>query len=138
MTDEKARLAREISARVADLEPQLIAIRRDIHAHPELGFDTVRTAEIVASWLRAHGLTPQTGVGRTGVLVDIVGAQPGKTLLLRADMDALPIQEQTGLSFSSTLPGKMHACGHDLHTATLLGVAAILPHYRQQLKGRVH
>ncbi|MDT0177652.1 M20 family metallopeptidase [Enterobacter sp. BRE11] len=137
MTDEKARLAREIRARVADLEPQLIAIRRDIHAHPELGFDTVRTAEIVARWLRAQGLTPQTGVGRTGVLVDIVGAQPGKTLLLRADMDALPIQEQTGLSFSSTLPGKMHACGHDLHTATLLGVAAILPHYRQQLKGRV-
>ncbi|WBV23726.1 M20 metallopeptidase family protein [Pantoea piersonii] len=137
MTDKKAMLAGDISARVADIEPHLIAIRRDIHAHPELGFDTVRTADIVTAWLREHGLTPQTGVGRTGVVADIIGAQPGKTLLLRADMDALPIQEQTGLPFSSTIPGKMHACGHDLHTATLLGVAAILPHYRQQLAGRV-
>ena len=137
MTDEKLTLANDIRARVADLEAQLIAIRRDIHAHPELGFDTLRTADIVAAWLRDQGLTPVTGVGRTGVMVDIVGAMPGKTVLLRADMDALPIQEQTGLPFSSTVPGKMHACGHDLHTATLLGVAAILPAYRSRLHGRV-
>nr|WP_223815662.1 MULTISPECIES: M20 family metallopeptidase [Pantoea] len=119
------------------MQAHLIAIRRDIHAHPELGFDTVRTAAIVEQELLRLGLTPQTGVGRTGVMVDITGAQPGKTVLLRADMDALPIHEQTGLPFSSIWPGKMHACGHDIHTATLLGVAAILADLRSQLQGTV-
>lgn len=137
MNEDKKLLAEEINARVKELESHLVAIRRDIHAHPELGFDTVRTANLVTQQLLALGLQPKTGVGRTGVMVDIHGAEPGKTVLLRADMDALPIQEQTGLPFSSTYPGKMHACGHDIHTATLLGVAAILPHYRQQLKGTV-
>ena len=135
MTDQKDVLARDISAKSESLQAHLIAIRRDIHAHPELGFDTLRTARIVELELLRLGLTPKTGVGKTGVLVDIVGAHPGKTLLLRADMDALPIHEQTGLPFSSRYPGKMHACGHDLHTATLLGVAAIVPHYRAQLHG---
>ena len=124
MTDHKILLAGDISARSESMQAHLIAIRRDIHAHPELGFDTVRTAAIVEQELLRLGLTPQTGVGRTGVMVDITGAQPGKTVLLRADMDALPIHEQTGLPFSSIWPGKMHACGHDIHTATLLGVAA--------------
>nr|WP_325177942.1 amidohydrolase [Pantoea sp. 1B4] len=137
MNQEKARLAGEIKARVNELESQLVAIRRDIHAHPELGFDTLRTASLVTEYLQALGLNPRTGVGRSGVVVDIDGAEPGKTLLLRADMDALPIHEQTGLPFASRYPGKMHACGHDIHTATMLGVATILPHYRQQLKGRV-
>lgn len=137
MNDHQATLAREISARSESLEAHLIAIRRDIHAHPELGFDTHRTAKIVEQELLALGLTPKTGVGKTGVMLDIVGAHPGKTLLLRADMDALPIHEQTGLPFSSNYPGKMHACGHDIHTATLLGVASILPHYRDQLHGTV-
>lgn len=137
MNEDKKLLAEEINARVKELESHLVAIRRDIHAHPELGFDTIRTANLVTQQLLALGLQPKTGVGRTGVMVDIHGAEPGKIVLLRADMDALPIQEQTGLPFSSTYPGKMHACGHDIHTATLLGVAAILPHYRQQLKGTV-
>lgn len=137
MNEDKKLLAEEINARVKELGSHLVAIRRDIHAHPELGFDTVRTANLVTQQLLALGLQPKTGVGRTGVMVDIHGAEPGKVVLLRADMDALPIQEQTGLPFSSTYPGKMHACGHDIHTATLLGVAAILPHYRQQLKGTV-
>ncbi|MDZ7280123.1 M20 family metallopeptidase [Pantoea eucrina] len=137
MTDANAILAREICERSERLEAHLIALRRDIHAHPELGFDTVRTAELVNQELLRLGLTPKTGVGRTGVMVDIIGAQPGKTLLLRADMDALPIHEQTGLPFSSQYPGKMHACGHDIHTATLLGVAAILPHYQARLHGTV-
>ena len=135
MTDLKDVLARDISAKSESMEAHLIAIRRDIHAHPELGFDTIRTAHIVEQELLRLGLSPQTGVGKTGVVVDIVGEQPGKTLLIRADMDALPIQEQTGLPFSSTYPGKMHACGHDIHTATLLGVAAIVAQYRSQLKG---
>ncbi|MEK6305095.1 M20 metallopeptidase family protein [Pantoea dispersa] len=137
MTDHKILLARDISARSESMQAHLIAIRRDIHAHPELGFDTVRTAAIVEQELLRLGLTPQTGVGRTGVMVDITGAQPGRTVLLRADMDALPIHEQTGLPFSSIWPGKMHACGHDIHTATLLGVAAILADLRSQLRGTV-
>lgn len=137
MTDHKILLARDISARSESMQAHLIAIRRDIHAHPELGFDTVRTAAIVEQELLRLGLTPQTGVGRTGVMVDITGAQPGRTVLLRADMDALPIHEQTGLPFSSIWPGKMHACGHDIHTATLLGVAAILADLRSQLHGTV-
>ncbi|TQC76166.1 M20 metallopeptidase family protein [Pantoea dispersa] len=137
MTDHKILLARDISARSESMQAHLIAIRRDIHAHPELGFDTVRTAAIVEQELLRLGLTPQTGVGRTGVMVDITGTQPGKTVLLRADMDALPIHEQTGLPFSSIWPGKMHACGHDIHTATLLGVAAILADLRSQLRGTV-
>ncbi|RRW68078.1 amidohydrolase [Pantoea dispersa] len=137
MTDHKILLARDISARSESMQAHLIAIRRDIHAHPELGFDTVRTAAIVEQELLRLGLTPQTGVGRTGVMVDITGAQPGKTVLLRADMDALPIHEQTGLPFSSIWPGKMHACGHDIHTATLLGVAATLADLRSQLRGTV-
>lgn len=135
MTDHKDVLAKDISAKSESLQAHLIAIRRDIHAHPELGFDTVRTANIVEQQLLRLGLTPKTGVGRTGVMVDIVGDHPGKTVLLRADMDALPIHEQTGLPFSSQYPGKMHACGHDIHTATLLGVAAIVPQYRAQLHG---
>ena len=118
MTDLKDVLARDISAKSESMEAHLIAIRRDIHAHPELGFDTIRTAHIVEQELLRLGLSPQTGVGKTGVVVDIVGEQPGKTLLIRADMDALPIQEQTGLPFSSTYPGKMHACGHDIHNIT--------------------
>ncbi|MBK0095703.1 amidohydrolase [Erwinia sp. S63] len=135
MTDLKDVLARDISAKSESMEAHLIAIRRDIHAHPELGFDTIRTAHIVEQELLRLGLSPQTGVGKTGVVVDIVGEQSGQTLLIRADMDALPIQEQTGLPFSSIYPGKMHACGHDIHTATLLGVAAIVAQYRSQLKG---
>lgn len=137
MTDHKTILARDISARSESMQAHLIAIRRDIHAHPELGFDTVRTAAIVEQELLRLGLRPQTGVGRTGVMVDITGTQSGKTVLLRADMDALPIHEQTGLPFSSIWPGKMHACGHDIHTATLLGVAAILADLRSQLRGTV-
>ncbi|WP_031279968.1 M20 family metallopeptidase [Pantoea dispersa] len=137
MTDHKILLARDISARSESMQAHLIAIRRDIHAHPELGFDTIRTAAIVEQELLRLGLTPQTGVGRTGVMVDITGAQPGRTVLLRADMDALPIHEQTDLPFSSIWPGKMHACGHDIHTATLLGVAAVLADLRSQLHGTV-
>ncbi len=135
MTDQKDVLASDISAKSESLQAHLVAIRRDIHAHPELGFDTVRTANLVEVELLRLGLTPRTGVGKTGIVVDIIGENPGKTLLLRADMDALPIHEQTGLPFSSRYPGKMHACGHDIHTATLLGVAAIVPHYRAQLHG---
>ena len=119
------------------IEPHLVAIRRDLHAHPELGFEEVRTAGIVAAELARLGIPHQTGVGRTGVVGTITGGRPGPTLAVRADMDALPIQEQTGLPFASQAAGKMHACGHDIHTSTLLGVAAVLQGMAPSLSGTV-
>ena len=118
-------------------EPRLIEIRRDLHAHPELGFEEVRTAGVVAAELARLGIPHRTGVGRTGVVGTIQGGRPGPTLAIRADMDALPIHEQTGLPFASQVNGKMHACGHDIHTSTLLGVAAVLHGMAPQLAGTV-
>ena len=126
MTDFANDPAPEIEKLVRDVEARLVEIRRDIHAHPETGFDTLRTAAKVAEELRAIGLEPKTGVGRTGVVAEITGGAPGPCLILRADMDALPIQEMTGLPYASTVAGKMHACGHDLHTSALLGAAHAL------------
>lgn len=120
-----------------EIEPHLIGLRRDIHAHPETGFDVERTAGVVARELEELGIECQTGVGRTGVVGLIKGGRPGPTLLIRADMDALPIEEQTGLPFASVYPGKMHACGHDLHTATLIGIGRILKEIAPRLGGNV-
>ncbi len=94
--------------------------------HPELGFHEVRTAGIVAHELQQLGLEVTTGVGKTGVVGLLEGGQPGPTILLRFDMDALPIMEQTGAEYASTSPGVMHACGHDGHTAIGLTVARLL------------
>jgi amidohydrolase len=118
-------------------EPWMIDIRRDIHAHPELGFDTNRTAALVARELRELGLSPKEAVGRTGVVAELPGALPGPCLLIRADMDALPITEQTGLPYASKTAGAMHGCGHDIHTATLLGVARILAAQADRIAGTV-
>jgi amidohydrolase len=106
----------------ADLD-EMIATRRDLHAHPELGFEEVRTSGIVVERLRALGLEPHTGIARTGVLARIRGGKPGRTVLLRADMDALPILEENDVPYRSTVDGKMHACGHDCHTSVLLALA---------------
>lgn len=137
MTDFANDPASEIEKLVRDVETRLVEIRRDIHAHPETGFDTVRTAAKVAEELRAIGLEPKTGVGRTGVVAEITGGAPGPCLILRADMDALPIQEMTGLPYASTVAGKMHACGHDLHTSALLGAAHALKEMAPKLRGTV-
>ena len=126
-----------IADAVRAVEPALIAIRRDIHAHPELGFQEVRTAGVVAGELERLGIPHQTGIGRTGVVGLIEGGRPGPCLAIRADMDALPIAERTGLPFASKNEGLMHACGHDIHTATLLGVAAVLRDLAPQLTGTV-
>ena len=126
-----------IAAATQAVEPHLIEVRRDLHAHPELAFEEVYTAGVVAAELQRLGIPHQTGVGRTGVVGTITGGRPGPTLAIRADMDALPIQEQTGLPFASTAAGKMHACGHDIHTTTLLGVAAVLQKLAPQLAGTV-
>ena len=119
------------------IEPGLIEVRRDIHAHPELAFEEVRTAGVVARELTRLGIPHQTGVAKTGVVGLIQGGRPGKVLIIRADMDALPIHEQTGLPYASKSDGKMHACGHDIHTTTLLGVAAVLQQLAPQLAGTV-
>ncbi|MFT7028334.1 MAG: hippurate hydrolase, partial [Paracoccaceae bacterium] len=105
--------------RIADLHPALTAIRRDLHMHPELDFDVHRTAAIVAAKLREFGCDEvHEGIGRTGVVGVIRGRSTGsgKVIAMRADMDALPIEEITGAEYASTIPGKMHACGHDGHT----------------------
>ena len=121
--------------RIADLQGEITEWRRDIHAHPELLFDVHRTAASVAEKLKAFGCDEVvTGIGRTGVVGVIKGRRQGgsglKVIGLRADMDALPLQEITGAPYASTVPGKMHACGHDGHTAMLLGAARYLAETR--------
>jgi amidohydrolase len=111
--------------------------RRDFHSHPELGFHEVRTAGIVAGELNSLGLEVHTGIAETGVVAVMQGSRPGPVILVRADMDALPIHEETGASYTSQNPGVMHACGHDGHTAILLTVARILNGHRQELSGTV-
>jgi amidohydrolase len=119
--------------RFADLSEEITEWRRDIHAHPELLYDTHRTAELVAEKLKAFGVDEiATGIGQTGVVGVIRGKTntSGKVIGLRADMDALPLEEITGKPYASTIPGKMHACGHDGHTAMLLGAAKYLAETR--------
>jgi amidohydrolase len=112
-------------------------LRRDFHRHPELGFNEVRTAGIVARELNQLGLEVTTGIAETGVVAMIEGNRPGRVALLRFDMDALPIQEQTGAPYASQNPGVMHACGHDGHTAIGLTVARLLNSHRHQLTGSI-
>ena len=110
---------------------ELVAIRRDLHAHPEIGFEEVRTSNIVAEKLAAWGIEVHRGIGKTGVIGILHGTGgPGRRIGLRADMDALPIQEVTNLPWRSTVAGKMHACGHDGHTTMLLGAARYLAENR--------
>jgi len=118
--------------RVADLHQEITAWRRDLHAHPELQYDVHRTAGSVSERLKSFGCDDVVaGIGRTGVVGVIRGRKTGKKVIgLRADMDALPIEEETGLPYQSTVPGKMHACGHDGHTAMLLGAAKYLAETR--------
>ncbi|WJR80711.1 M20 aminoacylase family protein [Bradyrhizobium sp. NP1] len=121
--------------RVADLQPDIQAWRRDLHAHPEVLYEVHRTAAFVAERLREFGCDEvATGLGKTGVVGVIKGRKPAggdvKVIGLRADMDALPIEEQTGLPYASKTPGQMHACGHDGHTAMLLGAARYLAETR--------
>ncbi len=109
------------------------SLRRDFHMHPELGFREIRTGGIVAKELEALGLEVTKGIGKTGVVGLLEGSKPGPTLLLRFDMDALPIREETGAEYASQNDGVMHACGHDGHTAIGLTVAKILNSHRDQL-----
>ncbi|MHB1419915.1 MAG: M20 metallopeptidase family protein [Bacillota bacterium] len=118
-------------------EQEIIAWRRRIHQHPELGFAEQATSGLVASVLTNLGLDVRIGVGGTGVVGLLEGGRTGPTIALRADMDALPVQEETGLEFASLNPGVMHACGHDAHVAMMLGAATILHEQRSTLAGTV-
>jgi len=116
---------------------ETIAIRRDFHRHPELGLEEVRTAGIVAEKLHELGLEVTTGVGKTGVVGLLCGQKESPVLLLRFDMDALPILEETGVDYASQSPGKMHACGHDSHVAVGLSVAKLLASRKDALPGTI-
>lgn len=120
----------------AALEAEIIALRRNIHRHPELGRSETATSSLVERTLNALGIETRRIAG-TGIVGELRGAEPGPIVALRADMDALPIQEQTGLAFASETPNIMHACGHDLHTAALLGTARLLATRRNSIYGAV-
>lgn len=117
--------------------PELQAVRRDLHMHPETAYEEVRTAGIVARTLTELGLEVTTGVAKTGVVALLEGEHPGPVVLIRADMDALPIQEGSEKEYSSRVPGKMHACGHDGHVSVGLAVAKILSKHRSDLHGTI-
>ncbi|MGH7644344.1 MAG: amidohydrolase [Gemmatimonadales bacterium] len=135
----------EIDRAAARVEPKVVAWRRDIHQHPELSNREIRTAQVVADHLRALGLEVRTGVARTGVVGVLRGGRPGPVVALRADMDALPVTEEVDLPFASKVRttysgqevGVMHACGHDAHTAMLMGAAEVLAGLRDRLPGTV-
>ncbi len=135
----------KIAAIVREIAPELIAVRRDIHAHPELSLQETRTAALVAGRFKALGLEVRTDIGGHGVLGILRGSKPGPVVGLRGDMDALPITEETGLPFASKAKGVrdgkeygvMHACGHDIHTTVLLGVATVLARLQKEIAGTV-
>ncbi len=122
----------EIPERLAD---EVILIRRDLHMHPELGFEEHRTASVVAARLRHLGYEVHESIGRTGVVGVLRGSKPGRTIMLRADMDALPILEEGDHTYRSQFDGRMHACGHDGHVAILLGAAALIADRKDELAG---
>lgn len=127
---------KELMAEAAALEPQLQNWRRTLHRHPEVGFDLPQTRALVKQALTEMGYTPQD-CGKAGILVLAGGKKPGKTILLRGDMDALPVQEESGVDFASEVPGRMHGCGHDMHTAMMLGAAKLLKAHEEELEGTV-
>ncbi|MFN8718058.1 MAG: amidohydrolase [Gemmatimonas sp.] len=138
-------LVRMIESRLPAVMPKVVAWRRDIHQHPELSFEEVRTSALVAKHLQSLGLEVQTGVGKTGVVGILRGGKPGPVVALRADMDGLPVTELVDLPFKSTVRtqwqgqevGVMHACGHDNHVAILMGAAEVLAGMKAQVPGTV-
>lgn len=127
----------DIKTRLQPYHPRVVAIRRDLHRIPEVAYTEEKTSAYVADYLKREGLAVTTGIARTGVMGLLETGRPGPTLLIRADMDALPIREETGLSFASTHPGVMHACGHDGHTAMALVAATVLNAMRERFRGTI-
>jgi amidohydrolase len=142
---QSSKLDAEVDRRAAQVEGKVVAWRRDIHEHPELSNRETRTAELVAQHLRSLGIEVRTGVAHTGVVGVLRGGKPGPVVALRADMDALPVTEEVDVPFASKVRttyneqdvGVMHACGHDAHTAMLMGVAEVLAGMRNDLPGTV-
>jgi len=122
---------------VNELKPSIIALRRELHQHPELAFEEVWTAATLAGRMKALGLAVQAGIGGTGVLAMLEGGKPGKTLLIRSDMDALPMEDATGQPYASQLANRNHACGHDANSAIVAGVAQVLARHRDRIAGRI-
>ena len=129
--------ASEILTAAQEILPWMIEIRRDLHEHPELGLEEHRTSAKVQELLDEMSIEYRAGLGGTGVLGIVRGAEEGKTVALRADLDALPIQDDKDVPYASKIPGKMHACGHDVHTTVLLGAARLLANRRDSLPGTV-
>lgn len=142
---QSSRLDAEVDRRAAQVQEKVVAWRRDIHAHPELSNRETRTADLVAQHLRSLGIEVRTGVAHTGVVGILRGGKPGPVVALRADMDALPVTEEVDVPFASKVRatyngqevGVMHACGHDAHTAMLMGAAEVLAGMRRDLPGTV-
>ncbi len=127
----------DLAALVAAATPSMVELRHDLHAHPELAFAERRTSDVVARRLSDLGWALQPCPTPTGAVATLVGGRPGRRVLVRADIDALPVDEERDIAWRSTVPGVMHACGHDVHTAALLGVAEVLAAARADLAGEV-
>ncbi len=130
-------MANSIQEKIAGMKDWLVEVRRTIHMNPELGFEEVETSKLVAGWLDKFGLQVRTGVATTGVVGLLKGAKGGKTVAIRADMDALPLEEANDVPYRSRVKGKMHACGHDGHVTILLGVARLFSGIQEQVKGNI-
>ncbi len=126
-------LQNQIQSKLAEA----VALRHQIHQYPELKYEEVKTAELITNTLKSYGYTPLTGIAKTGVVAVLDSGKPGKTVALRADMDALPVTETSGLTYASQRPGLMHACGHDGHVATLLLVANVLRDFTDHFTGKI-
>ncbi len=126
-----------VRALLSNAMPELVALRQDLHAHPELGLEEVRTSEVIARELDALGYTVSRGLAKTGLVATLTNGTGSRSVGIRADIDALPIVEETGLPYASKTPGLMHACGHDGHTAMLLGAARAIAE-RRNFEGTVH
>jgi len=135
VSDSAARV--DFLGEAKQIEPEMIRTRRALHQHPELAYHEVETSKLVAERLESLGIEVRRGVGGTGVLGVLRGARTGRVVALRADMDGLPVQEASDVDFRSKVDGVMHACGHDTHTAMLLGAARVLSRHREDLSGTV-
>lgn len=130
-------MEKSLKQKIDEMKDWLVDIRRTIHMHPELGFEEIETSNLVSGWLERFGLEVKTGMARTGVVGLLRGKGPGQTVALRADMDALPMDEPDRTPYASKIRGKMHACGHDAHVTILLGVAKFFSSVPERVKGNI-
>jgi amidohydrolase len=130
-------MGNSLKEKIYEMKDWLVEIRRTIHMHPELGFEEVETSRLVSEWLERFGLQVKKGMAKTGVVGLLNGKRPGKTVAIRADMDALPMDEANQVPYASKVKGKMHACGHDAHVAILLGVAKFFSSIPDKVRGNI-